>query len=242
MFFKSYGRNVVRISLKNLGKGATLIAATSLLMTTTAIIPAEAANKAGGSCTKANAKTKIGGDNYVCTKNPTVKNAKLTWVWVGCLDSNKLYLDSNARLKTITDTAAKAIAAIDQQISALKAQAPQDEADAKQYDQKAADAKLKQQDALVKAKAAIEDASRVGPTTQAGKSYTTAAEQWTKAARSYEFANKNFLRSAASLREKVNQVAQKEKQKALVQQTLENAKSEVQSTLQNRTNACKPGL
>ena len=232
----------MRNSLKFIGKSATLLAATSLLMATTSIIPAEAVNKAGARCTKVNAKAKIGGDSYVCAKNPTVKNANLTWVWVGCLDSNKLYIDSNARLKTITNSAAKAIAAIDQQISTLKAQASQVEADAKLYDQKAADAKLKQQDALVKAKAAIDDASRVGPTTQAGKSYTSAAEQWTKAARSYEFANKNFLRSAASLREKLNQVDQGEKQKALVQQTLENAKSEVQSTLQNRISACKPGL
>ena len=89
----------MRNSLKQLGRGATLFAATSLLMATTAVIPADAANKAGAACTKANAKTKIGGDGYVCIKNPTVKNAKLTWVWVGCIDSNKLYLESSARLK-----------------------------------------------------------------------------------------------------------------------------------------------
>jgi hypothetical protein len=77
-------------------------------MATTVVIPAEAANKAGAACKKANAKTKIGGDNYVCVKNPTVKNAKLTWVWVGCIDSNKLYLESRARLVTITETAAQA--------------------------------------------------------------------------------------------------------------------------------------
>jgi hypothetical protein len=35
----------VRNSLKQLGRGATLFAATSLLMATTAVIPAEAVNK-----------------------------------------------------------------------------------------------------------------------------------------------------------------------------------------------------
>ena len=89
----------MRNSLKFVGKSATLIAATSLLMATTSIIPAEAANKAGARCTKVNAKAKIGGDNYVCTKNPTVKNARLTWVWAGCIASNRLYLDANNRLK-----------------------------------------------------------------------------------------------------------------------------------------------
>jgi len=55
-------------------------------------------------------------------------------------------------------------------------------------------------------------------------------------------AAKNFERSAASLRDKINEVAKKEKQKLTVLQTVENSKVEVSSTLQNRKNACKPGL
>ncbi len=232
----------MRNSFKLIGKGATLIAASSLLMAMTAVIPAEAANKAGARCTKANAKTKIGGDNYVCTKNPTVKNAKRTWVWVGCIESNTLFVESSARLKSITESAGQAITMLDTEIASLKAEAPKDEADAKVFDQKAADAKAKQTDALAKAQAATDEAVKVGRTTTAGKSYVTAAEQWTKAARSYELAVRNFERSAASLRDKVNEVAKKEKQKLNVAQTLENAKTEVASTQQNRKNACKPGL
>ena len=232
----------MRNSLKQLGRGATLFAATSLLMATTAVIPADAANKAGAACTKANAKTKIGGDGYVCIKNPTVKNAKLTWVWVGCIDSNKLYLESNARLKSITDTAAQAATMLDTEIAALKAAAPADEAEAKVFDQKATDAKAKQAAALLDAKANTDNATKVGATTTAGKQYTTNAATWTKAARSYELAAKNFERSAASLRDKIGEVAKKEKQKVNVLQTIENTKSEVSSTLQNRKQACKPGL
>jgi hypothetical protein len=232
----------VRNSLKQLGRGATLFAATSLLMATTAVIPVEAANKAGAACTKANAKTKIGGDGYVCTKNPTVKNAKLTWVWVGCIDSNKLYLESNARLKSITETAAQAATMLDTEIAALKTAAPADEAEAKVFDQKATDAKAKQAAALLEAKANTDNATKVGATTTAGKQYTTNAATWTKAARSYELAAKNFERSAASLRDKINEVVKKEKQKVNVLQTVENTKSEVSSTLQNRKQACKPGL
>lgn len=232
----------MRNSFKFFGKGATLLAASSLLMAMTAVIPAEAANKAGASCSKANAKTRIGGDRYVCTKNPTVKKAKLTWVWVGCIDSNKLYIESNARLKTITESAAQATTMLDSEIAALKAEAPADEAAAKVFDQKAADAKVKQTDALAKAKAASDDAAKVGATTTAGRSYTAAADQWTKAARSYELAARNFERSAASLRDKINEVAKKEKQKLNVLQTVENSKTEVASTKQNRKNACRPGL
>ena len=232
----------MRNSLKQLGRGATLFAATSLLMATTAVIPADAANKAGAACTKANAKTKIGGDGYVCIKNPTVKNAKLTWVWVGCIDSNKLYLESNARLKSITETAAQAATMLDTEIAALKAAAPADEAEAKVFDQKATDAKAKQAAALLDAKTNTDNATKVGATTTAGKQYTTNAATWTKAARSYELAAKNFERSAASLRDKIGEVAKKEKQKVNVLQTIENTKSEVSSTLQNRKQACKPGL
>ena len=232
----------MRISLKQLGRGATLFAATSLLMATTAVIPAEAANKAGAACTKANAKTKIGGDQYLCVKNPTVKNAKLTWVWIGCIDSNKLYLESSARLKSITETAAQAATMLDTEIAALKAAAPADEAEAKVFDQKATDAKAKQAAALLDAKANTDNATKVGATTTAGKQYTTNAATWTKAARSYELAAKNFERSAASLRDKIGEVAKKEKQKVNVLQTIENTKSEVSSTLQNRKQACKPGL
>ena len=232
----------MRNSLKQFGRGATLFAATSLLMATTAVIPAEAANKAGAACTKANAKTKIGGDQYLCVKNPTVKNAKLTWVWVGCIDSNKLYLESSARLKSITETAAQAATMLDTEIAALKAAAPADEAEAKVFDQKATDAKAKQAAALLEAKANTDNATKVGATTTAGKQYTTNAATWTKAARSYELAAKNFERSAASLRDKIGEVAKKEKQKVNVLQTVENTKSEVSSTLQNRKQACKPGL
>jgi hypothetical protein len=202
----------------------------------------EAANKAGAACTKANAKTKIGGDQYLCVKNPTVKKAKLTWVWIGCIDSNKLYLESSARLKSITETAAQAATMLDTEIAALKAAAPADEAEAKVFDQKATDAKAKQAAALLEAKANTDNATKVGATTTAGKQYTTNAATWTKAARSYELAAKNFERSAASLRDKIGEVAKKEKQKVNVLQTVENTKSEVSSTLQNRKQACKPGL
>jgi hypothetical protein len=232
----------VRNSIKPIGKVATLLASTVLLLATTAIIPAEAANKAGGSCSKVNAKARIGGDSYVCTKNPTVKNAKLTWVWVGCISSNKLYLDANTRLKSITDSAAQATKMLDTEIAALKAEAPDDEVKAKDFDQKAADAKTKQINALAEAKVATDNATKAGAATTAGKTYTTAASTWTKAARSYELAAKNFERSAASLRDKINEVARKEKQKANVAQTLENSKAEVKSTLENRKNACQPGL
>ena len=232
----------MRTSLKQLGRGATLFAATSLLMATTAVIPAEAANKAGAACKKANAKTKIGGDQYLCVKNPTVKKAKLTWVWVGCIDSNKLYLESSARLVTITETAAQAATMLDTEIAALKAAAPTDEAEAKAFDQKATEAKANQAKYLARQNESTQKATLAGVSTAAGKQHTLNAATFGKAVRSYELAAKNFERSAASLRDKIGEVEKAEKRKVNVLQTVENTKAEVKSTLQNRKQACKPGL
>jgi hypothetical protein len=49
--------------------------------------PVQAAT-AGGSCTTAGAKAKIGQNNFICAKNPFFNTTKLTWVWDGCLEFN----------------------------------------------------------------------------------------------------------------------------------------------------------
>ena len=83
----------------------------ALVASVTIATPSMAANKSGGSCTKANATTRIGGDRYVCTKNPIVKNAKLTWVWDQCITANNDYLNAqkalNASLAKATTELAK---------------------------------------------------------------------------------------------------------------------------------------
>ena len=129
----------MRNSFKSIGKVATLLASTALLMATTAIIPAEAANKAGGSCSKVNAKARIGGDSYVCTKNPTVKNAKLTWVWVECINADKNYTAAATRVTSLQAQ----VAAAQTKIDTLKAGLAGDETQAKAFDAKAATAQTK---------------------------------------------------------------------------------------------------
>lgn len=68
------------------------LTATSFLLLGLVTAPAEAANRAGGSCATANKKAKIAGFDYICQKNPTVKKAKLTWLIKECIDSNNQYL------------------------------------------------------------------------------------------------------------------------------------------------------
>ena len=56
--------------------------------------PVQAAT-AGGSCTTAGAKAKIGKNDYVCAKNPFFSTTKLTWVWDGCIELNTDYAVGN---------------------------------------------------------------------------------------------------------------------------------------------------
>lgn len=74
-------------------KRSITVTVASLFMVGSFLVPAEAANKAGGSCKKINQKAKIGGFDYICQKNPTVKRAKLTWLIKECIDSNRQYLN-----------------------------------------------------------------------------------------------------------------------------------------------------
>ena len=77
----------------------------------TSILVASPANAAaitnGVACTKSGASTKVGTNVYKCTKNPTVTNAKLTWVWSGCLDANTAYVSSLATVKSLTTSLTK---------------------------------------------------------------------------------------------------------------------------------------
>ena len=142
----------MRNSLKTIGKVTTLLASTALLMATTAVIPAEAANKAGARCTKSNAKTKIGGDSYVCTKNPTVKNAKLTWVWIGCIQAHNEYLASVTAQKEAKTKLDAAITMFDIDIAALNSKKPEFEQKAVELEKDAAAWKAKANEASAKAK------------------------------------------------------------------------------------------
>ena len=85
----------------------SVVLAALLVATTAAIAPAaNAATKVsnGVACTKKNATTKVGTDNYTCTTNPIATGAaakKLVWVWSGCIASNKAYLTTKSQYDSI---------------------------------------------------------------------------------------------------------------------------------------------
>lgn len=91
----------MRKTRERLGRGSILFAVTSLLLSTSAVIPAQAVNKAGAACTKLNSKAKIGKESFVCAKNPIAKSTKRIWVWADCLVANKSYIDGLASQKNL---------------------------------------------------------------------------------------------------------------------------------------------
>jgi len=218
----------VRSSVIKLGKRVSVIAAMALLTTTTSFIPAEAANRAGGPCTKANAKARIGGDQYVCTKNPTVKNAKLTWVWSGCIDANKHYADSVKRLANLKAGLVTAKAKLDELVGEI----PAADAKAKEYDGKIASTQVKLDAAKLKYQASLAK----------GTAYAKATEQWSNAVKSYERAIAGFKRAADNWREKSADVTAQQKRLDLQSQTIAASELEIKSNLQGRNQACRPGL
>ncbi len=71
--------------------------------------PASAAVKInnGVACTKSGATAKTSAGIYKCAKNPIVKNSKLTWLSVDCINTAKSYIKAKNNLpaiKTATDT------------------------------------------------------------------------------------------------------------------------------------------
>lgn len=221
-------------------KSKLAIAISLLLLAGSFAIPASAATKikAGASCSKANSTTKISGDSYVCTKNPLVKNAKLTWVWTGCITANKQYTESVARLATLKSGLVDAQAKIDQ----LKAEVPADEAKAKEFDAKAADAKAKQDKALAEAATNAAKVTQYGASSDAGRAYKKNVDLWTKNASTYELAVKNFQRAAAALRDKATQIEREQKKLDLSNQSITSATVQIKSNDDTRKQACAVGL
>ena len=86
-------------------KSVVLASALGLFLATTAFSTASNAAiiKNGVACKKNNLKTKAGGKNYVCGKNPYVTPTKLTWMLRECPETYELYADSKEQYEIFKD-------------------------------------------------------------------------------------------------------------------------------------------
>jgi hypothetical protein len=78
-------------------------------------VPAGAATKIsnGVACKKSGQTTKVSGSSYRCAKNPLVKNSKLTWLSLDCLNTANTYRKAVANLPKIKAATDETVAKLD---------------------------------------------------------------------------------------------------------------------------------
>jgi len=99
-------------------KVLVVVGTAALVAASITAVPASAATKVsnGVACSKSGATTKVSGSSYKCAKNPLVKNAKLTWLSVDCLNTTKTYTAALANLPKIKAATDATIAKLDEDI------------------------------------------------------------------------------------------------------------------------------
>jgi hypothetical protein len=100
-------------------KVLVVLGAAALVAASITSVPASAATKIsnGVSCKKAGATTKVSGSTYKCAKNPIVKNAKLTWLSLDCLNTATTYTKALANLPKIKSATDLTVAKLDSDIA-----------------------------------------------------------------------------------------------------------------------------
>ena len=101
-------------------KAIVVAGAAALVLASMTAVPASAATKVsnGVACKKAGQTTKVSGSSYRCAKNPLVKNSKLTWLSLDCLNTANTYVKAVANLPKIKAATDATIAKLDEDIVA----------------------------------------------------------------------------------------------------------------------------
>jgi uncharacterized protein (DUF885 family) len=100
-------------------KVLVVIGAAALVAASMTAVPASAATKIsnGVSCKKSGATTKVSGSTYRCARNPLVKNAKLTWLSLDCINTATTYRKAVLNLPKIKTATDATVAKLDADIA-----------------------------------------------------------------------------------------------------------------------------
>ena len=99
-------------------KVLVVLGTAALVAASITAVPASAATKVsnGVSCSKSGATTKVSGSTYKCAKNPLVKNSKLTWLSLDCINTVGTYTKAKANLPKIQTATDATVAKLDADI------------------------------------------------------------------------------------------------------------------------------
>ena len=204
-------------------KAIVVAGAAALVLASMTAVPASAATKIsnGVACKKAGQTTKVSGSSYRCAKNPLVKNSKLTWLSLDCLNTANTYVKAVANLPKIKAATDATIAKLDEDIVAQNIEAEKASKLIPEYQAKIATINT----ALTSLKA---------DTANLTKNKAT-IDKYTSAIRNYEAAIKAY-----STLGKPRERSEKAKEQALAQ--YENSKTDIETTLGMAKLICSKGF
>jgi hypothetical protein len=197
--------------------------AAALVAASITTVPASAATKVsnGVACSKSGATTKVSGSSYKCAKNPLVKNSKLTWLSLDCLNTATTYTKAVANLPKIKAATEATVAKLDADIAKQALQVEEAAKIVPEYQAKIAKANAE----LTRLKA---------DTANLTKNKATIAA-WTSAVRNYEVAIKAYATVG-------KQSDRSEKAKAQALSQYENSKTDIGTTLDMAKLICAKGF
>ena len=204
-------------------KAIVVAGAAALVLASMTAVPASAATKIsnGVACKKAGQTTKVSGSSYRCAKNPLVKNSKLNWLSLDCLNTANTYVKAVANLPKIKAATDATIAKLDEDIVAQNIEAEKASKLIPEYQAKIATINT----ALTSLKA---------DTANLTKNKAT-IDKYTSAIRNYEAAIKAY-----STLGKPRERSEKAKEQALAQ--YENSKTDIETTLGMAKLICSKGF
>jgi chromosome segregation ATPase len=186
-------------------------------------VPASAATKVsnGVACKKAGQTTKVSGSTYRCAKNPLVKNSKLTWLSLDCLNTANTYNKSVANLPKIKAATDATIAKLNEDIVAQAIEVEKANKLIPEYQAKIATINT----ALTALKA---DTANLAKNKATIDKYTSAIKSYEAAIKAYGTVGKQTERS------------EKAKEQALSQ--YESSKTDIETTLGMAKLICSKGF
>ena len=204
-------------------KVLVVLGAAALVAASITAVPASAATKVsnGVSCSKSGATTKVSGSTYKCAKNPLVKNSKLTWLSLDCINTVGTYTKAKANLPKIQTATDATVAKLDADI--LK-QTAQDEKAAKLIPEYRA--KVESYTAMVAVLKA--DTANLVKNKKAIDNFNSAIRNYDAAIKAYTTVGKQSERSKKARAQAISQ--------------LENSKTDVATSLSMAKLICTKGF
>ena len=204
-------------------KAIVVAGAAALVLASMTAVPASAATKIsnGVACNKAGQTTKVSGSSYKCAKNPLVKNSKLTWLSLDCLNTATTYNKSVANLPKIKAATDATIAKLDEDIVAQAIEVEKANKLIPEYQAKIATINT----ALTALKA---DTANLAKNKATIDKYTSAIKSYEAAIKAYGTVGKQTERS------------EKAKEQALSQ--YESSKTDIETTLGMAKLICSKGF